>query len=162
MATTPGNKGPEELGVMSPFRNMPEQSHLPPPQDHHHRHHLSWKWVLTGLLFVGVIVGGVMLDRVMRDPYRTLEVFSVDKYFDNPRSLTGNRFQATLRVEGDLGWSAGVGKLMVFSVENDTRFIPVVVQGNALNFSFSKGQAYLAEIRVEDGGLLYATELRKK
>lgn len=110
-----------------------------------------------------VAVAAVMFfwRKTVDDPYRTLEPFSADKYFENPQSLTGNRFRATLRVEGDLGWKEGVGKLMVFSVEGDSRFVPVLVAGGKLNISFSKGQTYTANIQVQEGGLIHATDFKK-
>ena len=147
---------------MSPFQDLPQQGG--PPRT---ANHTAEKWVLVGVLsVVGVLtlflIIGFLWKRTVNDPYRTLEVLSPEKYFENPRALIGNRFQATMRVEGDLGWQEGVGKLMVFSVADDNRFIPVLVKGENLSYSFSKGQMYLGQVTVGEGGLLYATDLRKK
>lgn len=121
------------------------------------------------ILVIGIVIAvllGVLLvllawKHTVNNPYRTLEKFSAEKYFENPGSLTGNRFQATLRVEGDLGWTSGVGKLMVFSVDGDSRYIPVLVPDDKLDYSFSKGQTYLAKIYVQEGGLISATDFKK-
>lgn len=148
------------MGVMSPFQ-------VPPPHEEsepfRHSPFRTVLIVLYSLILILAIVGGSLYlwKHTVGNPYRTLEVFSPDKYFDNPTALIGNRFQANLRVEGDLGWSSEVGKLMVFSVEGDSRYIPVLVQGDQLKYAFSKGQTYLAQIQVREGGLLCATEIRK-
>ena len=148
------------MGVMSPFE-------VPPPhEDSEPARHSPFRTVLIVLysliLLLALTAGSIFLwKRTVGNPYRTLEVFSADKYFENPTALIGNRFQATLRVEGDLGWSSEVGKLMVFTVEGDSRYVPVLVQGDQLKYAFSKGQTYLAQIQVREGGLLYALEIRK-
>lgn len=147
---------------MSPFQDVPTHGTTPgAPRQH------PLKWIIVGLyslvaLLAVVLIAGLLWKRTVNNPYRTLEVFSTEKYFENPRALIGNRFQATLRVEGDLGWSAGVGKLMVFSTEGDNRYIPVLIAEDHLNYSFSKGQTYVAQVTVKEGGLLYATDLKKK
>jgi hypothetical protein len=153
---------PEKLGVMTPFE---ETAH--PPAHSPHTSRSAIYWALAGALAMALVVGaGVVAVMIWRsaveNPYRTLEVFSPDKYFDNPRALIGNRFQATLRIEGDLGWSDGIGKLMVMSAENDSRYLPVLVDEDSLTYTFSKGQQFVAQISIREGGLLYATDLRKK
>jgi len=150
---------PEKLGVMSPFGQARETDGKPLQTS-------SIKPILIGVaaslvILLVVFVGWTLWRGALNDPYRTLEVFSADKYFESPSMLTGNRFKATLCVQGDLGWSSEEGKLMVFSVEGDPRYIPVLVQGKGLSLAFSKGQTYLAQIQVKEGGLLCATELKK-
>ena len=126
----------------------------------------STRKMLVGLFSVvallGVILGGMLIwKKTVQNPYRTLEMFSAEKYFESPNALVGNRFQAILRVEGDLGWTSGVGKLMVFSMDRDPRYIPVLVPDDASLPVFSKGQTYTAQIRVQEGGLLHATDFKK-
>jgi hypothetical protein len=150
---------PSKLGVMSPFdSSQTGERQLPPSSGM--RGTLIVLYTLVAVLAVAVVVI-LVWKRTVNNPYRTLETFSADKYFDNPTALIGNRFQATLRVEGDLGWNEKVGKLMVFSVDGDSRYIPVLIQGNNLSYSFSKGQTYLAQIEVKEGGTLYASDIRK-
>lgn len=158
MASQPENS-PKKLGVMSPFDHLKTE----PPKDGGSPD-LQNALLMIGIILVillGVVTVLLVWKRTVDNPYRTLEVFSAEKYFENPGSLTGNRFQATLRVEGDLGWSAGVGKLMVFSVDGDSRFVPVLVPDDKSNYTFSKGQTYLAKIYVQEGGLLNGTDFKK-
>lgn len=118
--------------------------------------------VLAGLLVAGGVVGGVLLARHLSDPFRTLEAFPVAKYLDGYRALAGARFKGELRVEADLGWQEGVGRLMLFSTAADSRPIAVMIPaGVARDLYFSKGQTYLAELRVAEGGLIYARAIEK-
>jgi hypothetical protein len=70
-------------------------------------------------------LGGFFLIRHLNDPLRTLEAFPSAKYMEGYRSLAGSKFRATLRVENDLGWKEGIGRLMVFSLTDDP--LPIVV-----------------------------------
>lgn len=120
-------------------------------------------WIgLALILVIGGAVGGILITSFLRDPYRTLEAFPVNKYFEGHRSLAGAKFKGELRVEADLGWKEEVGRLMLFSTKNDSRpvaiMIPAVVANN--NY-FTKGQTYLAELEVKEGGLIYANSIRK-
>lgn len=143
---------------MSPFDELPLSQDSVPSEKGHHL--LAVMVVILGL--VVVVLGMLVWRQTVNDPFRTLEAFPVDKYFDTPRALTGNRFKATLKVEGDLGWSAHTGKLLVFSVDGDSRLIPVLVPEDSLRHPFSKGQIYIAQIQIEDGGLIRANDFRKK
>lgn len=117
---------------------------------------------LAVLLVAAGAVGGVFLARYLNDPYRTLEVFPVAKYLESHRALAGSKFKGELRVESDLGWKEGVGRLMLFSTPGDSRPLAVLVPaGVAKDIYFTKGQTYLAELEVKEGGLIYANSCRK-
>ena len=90
-----------------------------------------------------------------------MEVFPISKYFENYHSLAGAKFKGELRVEADLGWKEGVGRLMLFSTSADSRSIAVFVPGTLANIYFVKGQTYLAELEVKEGGLVYANSCKK-
>ncbi|PTY02976.1 hypothetical protein DB346_07645 [Verrucomicrobia bacterium LW23] len=120
-----------------------------------------WSAVILILLGAGA-VGGVFLSRYLSDPYRTLEAFPVSKYLDTPRALAGSKFKGELRVEADLGWKEGVGRLMLFSMSEDSRPVAVMVPAGVANgIYFTKGQSYMAELEVKEGGLIYANSCRK-
>jgi hypothetical protein len=117
---------------------------------------------LGSLLVIGGIIAGVAAMRYLDNPYRTLESFSVEKYLDGYQSLAGSKFKAEFRVEADLGWKDGAGRLMLFSTTDDPRpiavFIPALV---GKDIYFPKGQTYTAEIEVKEGGLIYANSCQK-
>ena len=114
------------------------------------------------LLLIAGLAGGIVISRYLRDSYRTLEVFPVTKYLDDAHSLYGSKFKAELRVESDLGWKEGIGRLMLFSMTSDPRPLAVMVPAAVgKDIYFTKGQTYMAEFEVKEGGLIYATACRK-
>lgn len=124
------------------------------------------KSVLWGVLAVGVIIagiiGGASLTGHLNDPYRTMAAFPVAKYLDSHQALAGSKFRAEFEVVADLGWKENKGRLMLFSSEDDTRPIAVLVPAPvAKEVYFTKGQKYLASIEVKEGGLIFADSVRK-
>jgi hypothetical protein len=117
----------------------------------------------AGLLLVVVgAVTAVFAMRYVNDPYRTLEIFPVSKYFDNYQALAGSKFKADFRVEADLGYKDGAGRLMLFSTPEDSRPIAVLIPAAVANgIYFTKGQTYTAEVEVKEGGLIYANSFQK-
>jgi hypothetical protein len=121
--------------------------------------------LFTGLILFFVVAGaisGIFVMRYINDPYRTLEPFPVSKYFDGYQALAGSKFKAEFRVEADLGWKDGAGRLMLFSTSDDPRPIAVLIPATIANsIYFTKGQTYIAEIEVKEGGLIYANSCQK-
>ena len=113
------------------------------------------------LVIVGAIAGGYII-HFLNDPYRTMETFPVSRYLDDYRTLAGSRFKAVFRVEADLGWKDGAGRLMLFSTQDDPRPIAVFIPASITKgIYFTKGQSYIAEIEVKEGGLIYANACEK-
>jgi len=106
-------------------------------------------------------IGGFFLVRYLNDPLRTLEPFPVGKYMESYKALAGSKFRGNLRVENDLGWKDGVGRLMVFSLREDPRPIVVMIPPSLAQIYFTKGQNYEGELEVKEGGLVYANSIRK-
>ena len=117
----------------------------------------------VGLLLVVVgAVAAVFAMRYVNDPYRTLEIFPVSKYFDDYQALAGSKYKADFRVEADLGYKDGAGRLMLFSTSDDSRPIAVLIPASVANgIYFTKGQTYTAEVEVKEGGLIYANSFQK-
>lgn len=111
------------------------------------------------VIVLGVI--GLLVVRHLGDPLRTLEPFPVSKYLESYKSLAGSKFRGNLRVENDLGWKEGAGRLMVFSLKEDTRPIVVMIPPSEAATYFTKGQMYQGELEVREGGLIYANSIRK-
>ncbi len=121
---------------------------------------ILWVGVAAVLLLAGG-VGGTFLARYLNDPLRTMEPLPIGKYFENYHSLAGSKFKGELRVEADLGWKEGVGRLMLFSTPMDSRSLAVLIPANLASIYFVKGQTYLAELEVKEGGLVYASSCKK-
>lgn len=120
-------------------------------------------WIVVAIVLLGAgAFSGVLLTRYLNDPLRTLENFPVAKYLDSYRSLAGSRFKGQLRVEADLGWKDGTGRLMLFTCPEDNRPIAVMIPASVANgMYFDKGQTYLCELEVKEGGLIYANSCKK-
>ena len=143
--------------VVSPFADV--EADIPRKR---HRNRGRFLWIALSILLVAVAIGGVAIIGYLRDPYRTLEPFPIGKYLENFRSMAGSRFKAQLRVEADLGWKEGVGRLMLFSSADEPQ--PIAVMVPALvgkDIYFTKGQTYQTELEVKEGGLIYANSCRK-
>jgi hypothetical protein len=126
----------------------------------------SWAlWLvsgLVGLVIIGVI--GFFTYKYLGDPYRTLKPFPMDEYLSDYRSLSGAKFKADLKVSADLGFKPETGRLMVFTLQNDTgnRSLVVLIPQKLSDIYFTKGQNYQASLGVGDGGLIYADTCEKE
>ena len=120
-------------------------------------------WIVSSLLAV-VIIGivGYFAYKYLADPYRTLEPFPMDKYLADYRAMAGAKFKADLKVTADLGLKADTGRLMVFTLENDNRPLPVLIPPKLIGLYFEKGQNYLVSLEVGEGGLVYADSCEKE
>jgi hypothetical protein len=120
-------------------------------------------WALVSLLVILLVGGGAFLTyRYVQDPYRTLPAFSMDKYLSDYRSMAGLKFKADLKVANDLGYQPDVGRLMVFTLENDSRPLVVLIPPNLSSIYFTKGQNYQASLEVRDRGVVYADSCEKE
>jgi len=149
---------PHQEDVVSPFAYT--ESSVPGRKTS--RGHV-WLYVGVGaVLAVVLAVVGLFVFRYLDDPYRTLEPFPLAKYLDNHRSLAGAKFRAQLRVENDLDYKDGVGRLMLFSSTEDSRpFAVMVPEAVADGMVFTKGQTYMSELEVKEGGLIYSNRIEK-
>ena len=145
-----------EESVISPFSDAEPQSR---PRKRKGRAGVFVGLAVVLLLALGI--GGFFLYQTLNDPLRTLEPFPVGKYLESYKPLAGSKFRADLRVENDLGWKEGIGRLMVFSLREDPRPIVVMIPPGLSEIYFTKGQNYQAELEVKEGGLIYANSCRK-
>ena len=124
----------------------------------------SWALYLVSGLLAAVILGivGYFSFKYMSDPYRTLEPFPMDKYLADYRSMTGAKFKADLKVSNDLGSKPDTGRLMVFTLQNDTRPLVVLIPPKFGGLFFEKGQNYQASLEVGEGGIVYADSCEKE
>jgi hypothetical protein len=120
-------------------------------------------WVVSGLLALLILgVAGYFTYKYLDDPYRTLEPFPMDKYLSDYRSMAGAKFKADLKVSADLGWKAETGRLMVFTMQNDSRSMVVLIPPKLGGIFFTKGQNYQVSLEVGEGGLVYADSCEKE
>lgn len=144
--------------VVSPFAQT--TSTVPAPGKRRSGAWLAWVGIgLAVILALGT--AGYFIQRYLNDPYRTLESFPVDKYMSDYRSLSGSKFKAEVKVSADLGSNSNVGRLMVFTLDNDSRPIVVLIPPKLSGIYFTKGQNYRTSLEVGQGGLVYADSCEK-
>jgi hypothetical protein len=120
-------------------------------------------WLVSSLLVLVVAsVAGYFVFKYVTDPYRTLESFPADKYLADYRPLMGNKWKADLKVSADLGVSPQAGRLMVFTLKDDSRPLVVLIPPSMDGLYFTKGQTYQATLEVEDKGIIYADTCEKE
>ena len=146
---------PGDNPVISPFSDAES------PVLRRRRSRVSLWVLLCVVLFLVLGIGGFFLTRYLNDPLRTLEPFPVGKYLESYKALAGSKFRGNLRVENDLGWKEGSGRLMVFSLRDDPHPIVVMIPPSLSQIYFTKGQTYEGELEVKEGGLIYANSIRK-
>jgi hypothetical protein len=124
----------------------------------------SWALWLVSSLLVLVIIGiaGYFTYKYLSDPYRTLKPFPMDNYLSDYRSMEGATFKADLKVAADLGYTPETGRLMVFTFQNDSRQLVVLIPPKLKDVYFEKGQNYQVSMDVRDGGLIYADSCDKE
>ena len=145
--------------IISPFAQT--TSSIRPSAE---RARMSWPlWILSGALALMVLGNaGYFAGKYLNNPYRTLELFSTDRYLTDFQPLAGSKFRADFKVVADLGWKENVGRLMVFTAPNDNRPILVLVPPKLAGIFFAKGQSYEVALEVGEGGLIYADSCEKE
>ncbi len=121
-------------------------------------------WIVSGLLVLVILgVSGYFLVQYLNNPYRTLEPFPMDKYLSDYRSMVGNKFKADLKVSASLDYEPNVGRLMVFTLPDDSRSIVVLIPPKlSSELYFTKGQSYQASLEVQQDGIVYADSCEKE
>lgn len=124
--------------------------------------HPAWLLGVVGLVG-GAIATGYFVFAATNDPYRTLQSLSVPAYLDNANSLRGNVYRVKGTLWDSLGWSPSVGRL--YSVETgegkSVELLPVLVPATLNRVNLQKGQRFVFEVEVADGGILMVRSLRK-
>ena len=123
---------------------------------------LVWLWVLLGAVGAVALALVVFFSlKVGTDPYRSLEEFPVENYLRNHESLLGSRFKAELTLEAELGGEMGRGRLFSFRSPSTGRILPVLIPEHIQQGTFDRGQRYLLELEVRQGGTIQANGCRK-
>jgi hypothetical protein len=119
-------------------------------------------WIVSSLLVLVVLgIIGYFTFQYLNDPYRTLEPFPMDKYLSDYRSIVGNKFKAELKVSASLNYS-DTGRLMVFTLPDDSHSLPVLIPPKFSGIYFTKGQNYQASLEVQQDGTVYADSCEKE
>lgn len=121
-------------------------------------------WYVAAVVFAAVaILAGYLLYTMVNNPYRTLQPLNAAVYLENANSLRGNVYRVTGTIWNSLGWSPEVGRMFAIEVgeTNAVDLLPVLVPAALNEVSLQKGQRFLFEVEVGDGGILRVRRLRK-
>ena len=123
---------------------------------------LAWLWAVLGAAGAVVLAAVIFFSlKVGTDPFRSLEEFPVETYLRNPESLLGSRFKAELTLEAELGGEMGRGRLFSFRSPPTGRILPVLIPEHIQQGTFDRGQRYLLEMEVRQGGVIQANGCKK-
>src|SRR5438477_13038297 len=78
------DRAPQQLGTMSPFQDAPKPAEEP-KKDFPVKSAIIVVYSLVVVLLL-VLVVALLWRRTVEDPYRTLETFSAEKYFESAQS----------------------------------------------------------------------------
>ncbi len=126
------------------------------------RLHPAW-FALVGFLAIAAVAAGYFIFTKASDPYRTMQTLNVGAYMENANSLRGNIYRVTGAVWNSLGWSPSDGRLYAIEVGDNTPadLLPVLVPVSLNQVNLQKGQRFIFEIEVGEGGVLLVRSLRK-
>lgn len=125
-----------------------------------HGHPVIWALVGAVVLLLAVCAGWGIF-RFTADPYRTLEAFPLSRYLDNAESVMGSRYRAEVVADADLGADLAIGRLMSFREKGGSSTMAVLIPPDVQGPIFSKGQAYVLELEIREGGLAYVHSYKK-
>jgi len=120
--------------------------------------HPIWFGVVA-LLAAGAVGAGYFIFARANDPYRTIQALNVAAYLENANSLRGNTYRIAGAVWNSLGWSPTAGRLYAIEVGSDP--VPVLVPAALNHVNLQKGQKFVFEVEVSDGGVLLVKSLQK-
>ena len=126
------------------------------------RLHPAW-FAVVGVLAAAAIAAGYFVFSKANDPYRVIQPLNVAAYLENANSLRGNTYQVTGTVWNSLGWSPASGRLFSVEVGENTPsdLLPLLVPAALNQVNLQKGQRFVFEVEVSDGGVLRVRSLRK-
>lgn len=125
-----------------------------------------WVALILGALALAIAVG-IFLQNTGGEPFRTVPELDMADYLNNANSLQGNVYKVRGRIAQSLGYSRGQGRL--FSVDvtgkdgnsSGGSVLPILVPPALSYLNLQKGQLYIFQLEVGDGGILKARDMKK-
>jgi hypothetical protein len=120
-------------------------------------------FAVVALLAGGAIAAGYFVFSRASDPYRTMQSLSVPAYLDNANSLRGNTYRVGGTVWDSLGWSPAAGRMYAIEVgeAKPTDPLPILVPAALNHVNLQKGQRFVFQVEVGEGGILIVRDLKK-
>jgi hypothetical protein len=111
---------------------------------------LLWMGVVA-VLAIGVLGGIVILRNVGGGNHAPLPV---SNFAESPKNFSGNRYEFEGRIDRQLGFEEGVGRIILTQSVAGEASVPLYVAAEHENFSPNPGQVYRFSLRVDGDGIL--------
>lgn len=116
-----------------------------------------WHWLLFPLLACAALVA---LTGCGRGEFARLEPLPVGTYLLRPGDYLGNTYSLKGRIDSQIRWEEGVGRILALRPEGSPTRLPVFVPA-AAGQNLHVGQIYEMRVVIREGGLIYVEALRK-
>ena len=113
----------------------------------------------TGAGILALLAGGYFIFGGTQDPYRTTSPFPIKDYLENANSLRGNTYRLEAQVDKTLEVAPDSGRLL--SVESAGDMLPLLVPSKLNGMNIERGQKLQFKVRINEKGLVVATDIRK-
>lgn len=111
---------------------------------------LLWMGVVAALA-VAALIGIVLLRNVGGGNHAPLPV---SEFAKSPKNFSGNRYEFEGRIDRQLGFEEGVGRVILTQSVSGDSPVPLYVAAEHENFSPNPGQVYRFSLRVDGDGIL--------
>lgn len=121
------------------------------------KNHLLWMGGIAALAVL-LLIGIVSLRGVGGGKYADLPV---SEFASEPKNFSGNRYEYEGRIDRQLGFDEGVGRVILTKSVADEAPVPLFVASTHDGFSPNPGQVYRFYLRVDGEGILNVEEYEK-
>lgn len=85
----------------------------------------------------------------------------VEDFAQSPKNFSGNRYEFEGRIDRQLGFEEGVGRIILTQAVDSEKPVPLYVAAEHENFSPNPGQVYRFSLRVDGDGILNVEKYEK-
>ncbi len=109
-------------------------------------------------LILGLVA--LILSGCNRSEFSKLEPLPVGTYLSRPGDFLGNTYSLKGRIDSQIKWEEGVGRILAVKTDGSSTRLPVFVPA-AAGQNLHVGQIYEMRAVIREGGLIYVEALRK-
>lgn len=114
------------------------------------------RWIVALFAFSSLLT----LVACGRSEFSKLEPLPVGDYLRRPGDFLGNTYLLKGRIDSQIKWEEGVGRILAVKVEGSPARLPVFVPIEA-GQNLHVGQIYQMRAGIREGGLIYVEALQK-
>lgn len=117
---------------------------------------------LVPFLLIALLFGAVfwVVRPNLENRFSGVGDFPVEAYVEAPLNYIGNQYEVAGAVEGVIGSEEGLGRVVIVRTHAESAPLPIFVpDGLPGNLNF--GQRYRFDVRIREGGLIYAEGMEK-